>query len=97
MNIYYCFNCKKLIKDDEVKVYREPSEAWGHTVYEEYLVCPYCGEPIEDIKDNPCIDCCSNEWCLSRYIENEELKCELGEEFLEYWEEKKQEWEWDNE
>lgn len=45
---YYCSECKKVIDEEEVDTWEEPTEAWGHTVYEEWLVCPYCREPVSE-------------------------------------------------
>lgn len=44
--MYYCDCCKKKVKNPLRCA--EPSEAWGHTVWETYLVCPECEEPVED-------------------------------------------------
>ena len=56
---YWCENCKSVLDEDDLELYREPSEAWGHTVYEDWWLCPNCGEvPVEyDNQDKTCIDC----------------------------------------
>ena len=46
MKKYYCSECEKVIDEEEVDTWKEPSEAWGQIVYEEFLVCPFCGEPV---------------------------------------------------
>ena len=98
--MYYCKGCKKLIEEDEVEVYKEPSEAWGHTVYEEFLLCPYCSDVVSDadslFDSIPCIECDNHNTCFKDYIVNETLECELGCYFIKYWESLKNDWE-DNE
>lgn len=42
MNEYFCEDCKQVFTEEECETYQEPSEAWGHTVYEEWLICPVC-------------------------------------------------------
>ena len=56
---YWCENCKSVLDEDDLELYQEPSEAWGHTVYEDWWLCPNCGEvPVEyDNQDKTCIDC----------------------------------------
>lgn len=56
---YWCENCKSVIDEDNLKKHQEPSEAWGHTVYEDWWLCPNCGEvPVEyDNQDKECEDC----------------------------------------
>lgn len=93
--MYYCKCCKKIIEEDEVEVYKEPSEAWGHIVYEEFLLCPYCGDVVSDTDslfgNIPCKDCNKYDTCFKNYIEDETFKCELGYLFVEYWESLKDE------
>ncbi len=43
---FYCSGCDMIIREDDVTVEEEPSEAWGHTVYEKWYLCPRCGEPV---------------------------------------------------
>ena len=43
---FYCRYCDMIIREDDVTVEEEPSEAWGHTVYEKWYLCPKCGEPV---------------------------------------------------
>lgn len=45
---YFCDECGKVIREEEVSKSYEESEAWGHPVYEEWLVCPKCGEPVRE-------------------------------------------------
>ena len=45
---FYCNGCNSVISEEDVKIHREPSEAWGHIVYEEYYVCPYCENPARE-------------------------------------------------
>ena len=56
---YWCENCKSVIDEDDLELYQEPSEAWGHKVYEDWWLCPNCGEqPVEyDNQDKTCEDC----------------------------------------
>lgn len=56
---YYCPECKMVLEEDDLVKYQEPSEAWGHTVYEDWWVCPNCGEvPVDyDNQDKTCEDC----------------------------------------
>ena len=89
--LYYCFTCKKPIKEDEIENYNQYSEAWGHIVYERFSCCPFCGDAIQDINDIACLHCERKRDCLKEYIENESFGCELGGEYIEYWEELKDE------
>ena len=94
--MYYCLSCKKIIDEDDIERYEEPSEAWGHTVYEEWSLCPYCHEPIEsDILQIPCLYCDNNDKCRKSYVNDDELLCEIGESCLEYWDEVKEDWEYE--
>lgn len=45
---YFCEECGKIIREDEVIKHLEESEAWGHPVYEEWLLCPECGDPVSE-------------------------------------------------
>ena len=56
---YWCSECKSVLDEDELEKYQEPSEAWGHTVYEDWWLCPHChGVPVEyDNQDKTCEDC----------------------------------------
>lgn len=45
---YKCPDCGKIMDEDELEVYEEPSEAWGHTVYEKFWLCPDCGGTPEE-------------------------------------------------
>ena len=93
--MYYCEHCKTKYDEDEVEVYKEPSEAWCHTVYEEFLLCPYCGDVVKDTDSLfgsiHCKDCNSYDTCFKNYIEDETFECELGYLFIEYWESLKDE------
>lgn len=55
----FCNECKSVLDEDDLVKYEEPSEAWGHTVYEDWWVCPNCGHvPVEyDYQDKTCTDC----------------------------------------
>ena len=70
---YYCKDCKAKYDEDEVNVYEEPSEAWGHIVYEEFLLCPKCGESVSE--DLPCFSCKNYEYCIDG-----DILCDLGED-----------------
>ena len=74
---YYCENCNSVIDEDDLKEYEEPSEAWGHTVYEPWWVCPNCGHvPVEyDHQDKTCEDCvlCGTDACT--YGEKQKKVC----------------------
>lgn len=56
---YWCENCKSVLDEDDLELYQEPSEAWGHTVYEDWWLCPHCHEqPVEyDNQDRTCEEC----------------------------------------
>ena len=45
---YICEECGEVFKEDQVAEHNEPSEAWGHIVYENWVVCPICGEPLAE-------------------------------------------------
>lgn len=48
MDKYICTECGKVFNEDQVAEHNEPSEAWGHIVYENWVVCPICGEPLAE-------------------------------------------------
>lgn len=52
---YYCPNCAVILEEDEFKTDRQyVGECWGTPAYEDWSVCPYCGESdFEDIIDTP--------------------------------------------
>lgn len=56
---WYCEECKCVLDDEDLEKYEEPSEAWGHTVYEEFWVCPNCGGNVVeyDNQDKTCEEC----------------------------------------
>lgn len=56
---YWCKGCKSIIDEEDLEKYEEPSEAWGHTVYEESWICSKCGEVPEEYEyqDKTCEDC----------------------------------------
>lgn len=56
---YWCEECKCVLDEDDLELYQEPSEAWGHTVYEDWWLCPHCHSvPTEyDNQDKTCEDC----------------------------------------
>ena len=56
---YWCNGCKSIIDEEDLEKYEEPSEAWGHTVYEESWLCPNCGGVPEEYEyqDKTCEDC----------------------------------------
>ena len=45
---YYCDECRNVIREKEVYTHYEESEAWGHPVYEKWLLCPECREPLRE-------------------------------------------------
>lgn len=45
---YICKDCGLIIEDEHVVHEQEPSEAWGHTVYEDWYLCPRCGESVKE-------------------------------------------------
>lgn len=82
--MYYCKECKKIINENDIEKYKEPSEAWGHTVYEDWWVCPDCGAVIYCSSDEiPCLNCNDLLKCAKNYKETEEPLCELGENYLD--------------
>ena len=48
---FKCPACGAILTEDELEKYEEPSEAWGHIVYEEAWLCPYCGAVPEEYDD----------------------------------------------
>ena len=56
---YWCEHCKSVLDEDDLELYQEPSEAWGHTVYEDWWVCPNCGHVVVEYEhqDKECEDC----------------------------------------
>ena len=50
---YYCDECEMVIRDEDVSKSYEESEAWGHSVYEEWWVCPVCGESVRPFYGEP--------------------------------------------
>ena len=47
-DLWQCNVCGKVYRDEDVKRWDEPLEAWGHTVYEHWVLCPECNEPVTD-------------------------------------------------
>jgi RecJ-like exonuclease len=58
--MYKCVACGHLFEDGEQKTYRENmGECHGSPAYQEFSVCPICGEDYEEVK--PCKICGSYE------------------------------------
>jgi RecJ-like exonuclease len=58
--MYKCVACGHLFEDGEQNVYRENvGECHGSPAYQEFSVCPICGEDYEEVK--PCKICGSYE------------------------------------
>lgn len=58
--MYKCVACGHLFEDGEQKNYRENvGECHGSPAYQEFSVCPVCGEDYEEVK--PCKICGSYE------------------------------------
>lgn len=89
--MYFCKHCHEIFEWEDIEKYEEPSEAWGHMVYEVWYLCPHCGEPIgETTRKIPCFECDSWNDCIKQYIETEEPICEIGCDHLEVFEEEKE-------
>ena len=43
---YFCEECDMIIREEDVTIEEEASEAWGHIVYERWVLCPKCGETV---------------------------------------------------
>lgn len=50
--MFYCPGCKIFIPEDSVDEFEQFSEAWGRPVSETWLVCPCCGEPVEEREED---------------------------------------------
>lgn len=47
--MYCCKSCGILIREDDVTIEKEPmGEAWGRTQYVKWLLCPKCGENVDE-------------------------------------------------
>lgn len=58
--MYRCLDCGHVFEEGEQKVYRENvGECHGTPAYQEFSVCPVCGEDYEEVK--PCKICGSYE------------------------------------
>lgn len=54
--MYKCLECGHLFEEGEQKTYREcVGECHGSPAYQEFSVCPVCGEEYEEVK--PCKIC----------------------------------------
>ena len=46
---YYCDECEMVIREEDVENKEDfLAEAWGRPIYENYLACPVCGEPVRE-------------------------------------------------
>jgi len=53
-NIKYCANCRRLWKEEDcITGQSYVGEAWGHPIYEEYIVCPDCSDNVCDWEGEP--------------------------------------------
>ena len=50
---FYCGECDMVIREEDVDTFYQPSEAWGHIVYEKFPICPKCGEPVGEFMGEP--------------------------------------------
>lgn len=50
---YYCSECDMVIREEDVVRFKQESEAWGHKVYEDWLLCPKCNEPVSEFMGEP--------------------------------------------
>ncbi len=89
--MYYCRDCNKYFDYSNLEIYKEYSEAWGREVYEEFLLCPECGEIVCD--NIPCLNCDNVKECTEFFIEEEVPLCELGMNYLSIIEERAKEYE----
>ena len=45
---FYCKDCEMIVREEDVVIEKQWSEAWGHPVYEEFQLCPNCGEQLRE-------------------------------------------------